>query len=110
MSKSRMHIANRSNQFLAEHRLEKVANCAGLERSRGLDVPAIRRQHNAPRTRAEFADLMNCIDAVHRRHLQIHQRDVWLVPHESLDRFNSVASFCNKDHVLFPFEQASDAI
>ena len=49
-------------------------------------------------------------DAIHLRHLQVHERHVWPVTAKLVDRLTAVRRFCHQRHARFVGNLASNAL
>jgi hypothetical protein len=72
----RMNETNGLQQFFPQSALEQVGPSPGLERAQHLGVAHVRGEHDDARGREFSANRDHGIDAVHLRHLQVHQGDV----------------------------------
>src|SRR6476646_762932 len=96
------------DQLLGLGVLEQVAGGARVER--GGDPPTVgeRRQHDDARAALPAADRARRLDAVHDRHLQIHQDDVGIAVPAAVDGLLAVARDAHDLDAVAGLEQAGD--
>src|SRR5450755_4970138 len=82
----------------------------GFERTQNLHVAYIGRQHNDLRIWKLPANRNERIDAVHFRHLQIHQRDIGTVRPELLNGLATVGRLAYQNHVGLNANQSGDPL
>ena len=91
--KSLLAAVNRSDrvyQFLVNRILEQITLRSCFECPKNLYVALVGRQHDNFRIGEFSSNRHDRIEAVHLRHLQIHQRDVWTMCTKQLDRLAAV--------------------
>jgi hypothetical protein len=77
---TRVPRPDRLEKIRAEGALEKIPDGAGLERTKCLRIALVGREDDHSRVRPFLADRGRGRDAVHLRHLQIHQGHALLGP------------------------------
>ena len=88
-----------------ERVLEQVALSTGFEGTQNVHVALIGRQHDQFGIRELRSNRDQRIEAIHLRHLNVHQRHVRTVRAELLDGFPTVGRFCDHGHIrLNPHE------
>src|SRR5258708_11516565 len=85
-----MNETNSLQKFLPEETLEQVGSSASFERAQHLDVSRVSRQNDDSRGREFAANRDHGIDAIHFRHLQIHQGYIMAMLSEFVDRLAAV--------------------
>src|SRR5579871_3843822 len=105
-----MNQSNRVEKLFAQEILEQVAAGAGLKRAQHLNVAGIRCQDNNSCPRKFAANRRDRVDAVHFRHLQVHQDHVRLMSTKLLDRLTPVRGFGDEFHVGLSREKFRDAV
>ena len=73
--------------------------CSCFEGAKNLNVALVGRQHDNFRIGKFSPNRYDRIEAVHLRHLQVHQRDVWTMSTELLDRLAAVRGFGDQSHI-----------
>src|SRR5258708_5039131 len=97
-------------KFLPQKTLEQVAASAGFERAQHLNVSRVSGQNNNSRRRKLPANRNHGIDAVHFRHLQIHQGYIRTMDSELFDRLAAVGSLGNECHVRLTGQEGGHAL
>ena len=90
--------------------LLQVTLGACLERPEDLCVAFVRRQHNNFRFGKFLADRDDGIQAVHLRHLQVHERDVRPMRTELLYSLAPIGCFGDQSHIGLSVEEYSYAL
>src|SRR5580698_6722554 len=86
-SPSGMDNPNSVEQFLPKHVLQEVSESPRLEGSQRLNVTSIGREDNDPGGRKFSPYRLHGFDAVHARHLNVHEGDIWPQKPKSLQSF-----------------------
>src|SRR5688572_325964 len=97
-------------QIRMERVLEQVTLSAGLESAENMYIALVRRQHDDPCVRKLRSNGDERVEAIHLRHLNIHQRHVRMVRTESLDRFATVGGLCYHRHIRLNPNETGDPI
>ena len=82
-----------------ERVLEQVALSTGLEGAENVHIALVGRQHDDSCIRELRSNGDERVEAIHLRHLNVHQRHVRTVRAELLDRFATVGGFCDHGHI-----------
>ena len=90
--------------------LEQVGLSTGLERTENLHVARVGRQHDNSCVGKFIANRNERVEAIHFRHLQVHQRNVRMVRPELLDGFATVGRFTYQNHVRLNANQTGDPL
>src|SRR5690242_7999194 len=94
-----MDSADGLQQIPVQRTLKQVSLRAGLERAQNLHVASVGCQHDHFCVGGLVANGNERIEAIHLRHLHVHQRDVRTMSPELLDRLTAVAGFSDQSHV-----------
>ena len=98
--------ADPGEQLVDRRVLQQVAAGAGEDRVHHVGVEIGDRQHDDARERREHRDLAGRLDAVHPRHVQIHQHDLGSeIPHLP-QRLGAAVRLAGDQHALL-LEQAA---
>ncbi|EEF24634.1 conserved hypothetical protein [Ricinus communis] len=104
-----MHGADGRQQLPAQHALEQIAGGAGGDRALRQHVALVRGEHHDAGVGEFLADGDGGVDAVHVRHLDVHQRDVRLQAAIRLHGLHAVRGLLQQLHVVFIGDHAGDA-
>src|SRR5208337_2430556 len=105
-----MDRTDRLQQFLVQSVLEQVGLSAGLDRADNLHIASVGRQHDDSCVGKFISNSNERIEAVHLRHLQVHQRNVRMVRPELLDGLATVGRLTYHHHVRLNANQPRYAI
>src|SRR5258708_26110 len=94
-----MDRADRLQQFLAEHTLQLVSECARLQRTHGLHIPSVGCQDDNAGLWKRLADGFNGVDSSIVGQLEVHERNVGKVSLKALDSFARSARLSDNLHV-----------
>src|SRR5271165_461100 len=86
--------------------LEQVSLSSSLERTKNLHIAGVGRQYNHLCVGKFISDSNECLDPIHLRHLQIHQRDVGMEHPELLDGLATVGRLTDHNHVRLNANQS----
>ena len=90
--------------------LQQVSLSPSLERTKNLHIAGVGRQHDHFCVGKFISDSNERIEAVHLRHLQVHQRNVRMVRPELLDGLATVGRFTYHHHVRLNANQTRYAV
>src|SRR6185503_11769956 len=93
-----------------ERVLEQVALSAGLQGAKNMHIALVGRQHDHSCVRELGSDGDERVEAIHLRHLNIHQRHIRTVRAELLDRFATVGGLCDHRHIRLNLYETGDPI
>ncbi len=103
-----MNRADGRQQLFAQGAFQEIATGASFERAQHLSVARVRRQHDDSGVGFLCANRLQRTEAVHFRHLQVHQRHVGTMSAELLNRVASVLRFGDEHHVRLVRNQSRD--
>ena len=90
--------------------LEQVTSCSCFECAKNLYIAFVRRQHNDFCFRKFAPNGDDRIEAVHFRHLQVHERDVRPMCTELLDSLAPIGCFGDQSHIGLRVEEYGYAL
>ena len=93
-----------------ERVLEQVALSTGLEGAENVHIALVGRQHDHFCIRKLRSNGDERVEAIHLRHLNVHQRHIRTVRAELLDRFPTVGGFCDHGHIRLNSHEAGDPV
>src|ERR1700737_4761252 len=105
-----MNQTNGLQKLLPQETLEKVGPSAGFESAQNLNISRVSRQDDDSRHREFPENRDHGVDAVHFRHLQIHQGYIRTMNSELLDGLAAVGSLGNQCHVRLTGQKGGDAL
>ena len=91
-----------------ERDLEQVALSTGLQGAQNVHIALVGRQHDHFCIRKLGSNGDERVEAIHLRHLNVHQRHIRTVRAELLDRFPPVGSFCDHGHIRLNSHETGD--
>ena len=92
------------------HIFEQVTSCSRFECAKNLHIAFVRRQHNDFRFGKFSPNCDDGIQAVHLRHLQVHQRDVRPMRTKLLDSLAPIGCFGDQSHTGLSAEEYGYAL
>src|SRR5271167_4341026 len=105
-----MNRSDRFCEFPVNGVLEQVASCSCLECAKDLYIAFVRRQHDDFRVGKFCPNCDDRIQAVHLRHLQVHERDVRAMRTELLDCLTPIRGFGDQSQLTFGTDEYSYAL
>src|SRR5271157_5032531 len=107
---SGMNRSDRSYEFLVKRIFQQITLCSCFERAKNLYIALIRRQDDDFRIRKLPPNRDDRIEAVHLRHLQIHQRNVGAMRTEQLDSLAAIRSFGDQSQIRLSTDEHGYAL
>ena len=105
-----MYGPDRGEHLVDQRALQQVSARSGLDCAQHLHVPRVGCQHDDARVRELRTYRRHGLDAIHLRHLQVHERHVWPVPAKLVDRLTAVRRFCHQRHARLVGDLAGNAL
>ena len=104
-----MNRANCPEELLVQQAFQEIRASPDFHGAQDLDIAAISGQHNDAGLEKFAANGNQRIQAIHFRHLQVHQSDVRAVRPELLNRFPAIGGLRNQAHVRLGGQKRGDA-
>ena len=90
--------------------LDQVALSTGLQGAEDVHIALVCRQHDDSCLRELRPNGDERVEAIHLRHLNVHQRHIRAVHAELLDRFSTIRRFGDHGHIRLNFHQTGDPL